>query len=198
MGTAVLALHYQNEVLHPEGRIGVGMARDAADRARVVAAARRLLDGARAAGLPVVSVRIAFRPDHADLPRNAPIFRDVARLGAVREGSWGAAFLDGLGPLEGEAVVTHSRIGAFSGTDLDARLGGLGIGRLIVAGVATTSVVLTTVGQAVDLGYEVTVAGDACSAGRADLHEAALEILGLVAEVATAEEALRRLGPGRA
>lgn len=191
--TAVLALHYQNEVLHPDGKIRLGVAEGATDRDQVIERAKRLLAGARAVGVPVVSVRVAFRPDHADVLQNARIFRDVVRLGAVAEGSWGAAFLDGLGPLPGEFVITHNRISAFHGSNLGDVLRVLGVGCLIVAGVATSSVVVTTVGQAVDLGFEVIVAQDACSAARAEMHSAALDIMSVVAEIVTVEAALARL-----
>jgi nicotinamidase-related amidase len=191
--TAVLALHYQNEVLHPDGKIRLGVAEGATGRDQVIDRAGRLLSGARAAGAPVVSVRVAFRPDHADVLQNAKIFRDVVRLGAMTEGSWGSDFLDGLGPAPGEFVVTHNRIGAFHGSSLGDTLKVLGATRLIVAGVATSSVVVTTVGQAVDLGYEVVVAHDACSAARAQMHSAALDIMSIVADILPVEEALRLL-----
>lgn len=193
MKTAVVALHYQNEVLHPDGKIRLGVAEGATGREQVIERAGRLLAGARAAGVPVVSVRIAFRPDHADVMQNAKIFRDVVRLVAMVEGSWGAAFLEGLGPLPGEFVVNHNRIGAFHGSSLGDVLRVLGVGRLIVAGVATTSVVLTTVGQAVDLGYEVMVAQDACSAARAEMHASALELMAIVADIVLVDEALARV-----
>ena len=193
MQTAVVALHYQNEVLHPDGKIRLGVAEGATGRDHLIERAGRLLAGARAAGVPVVSVRVAFRPDHADVMQNARIFRDVVRLGAMVEGSWGAEFLHGLGPLPGEFVVTHSRIGAFHGSSLGDVLRVLGVGRLIVSGVATSSVVLTTVGQAADLGYEVMVAQDACSAARAETHAAALELMASVADIVLVDEALARL-----
>jgi len=193
MQTAVIALHYQNEVLHPDGKIRLGVAEGATGRDQVIERAGRLLAGARIAGVPVVSVRVAFRPDHADVLQNAQIFRDVVKMGAMIEGSWGAAFLDGLGPLPGEFVVTHNRIGAFHGSTLDAVLRVIRAGRLIVAGVATSSVVLTTVGQAVDLGYEVIVAEDACSAASAGMHAAALDLMSIVADVVGVDKALARL-----
>ena len=193
MQTAVIALHYQNEVLHPDGKIRLGVAEGAIGRDQVIERAGRLLAGARIAGVPVVSVRVAFRPDHADVLQNAQIFRDVVKMGAMIEGSWGAAFLDGLGPLPGEFVVTHSRIGAFHGSTLDDVLRVIRAGRLIVAGVATSSVVLTTVGQAVDLGYEVIVAEDACSAASAGMHAAALDLMSIVADVVGVDKALARL-----
>lgn len=191
--TAVIALHYQNEVLHPDGKIRLGIAEGATGRDKVIDRARHLLTGARAAGVPVVSVRVAFRPDHADVLQNAPIFRNVMRLGAMAEGSWGAQFFDGLGPAPGEFVVTHNRIGAFHGSSLSDTLRVLGVTRLIVAGIASSSVVVTTVGQAADLGFEVIVAQDACSAARPEMHAAALAIMSVVAEVVSVDEALRRL-----
>lgn len=182
--TAVLALHYQNEVLHPEGRIRVGVD-DETVRARVIDGAGRLLAGARQRGLPIYHVRIAFRPDYADCPANTPIFRRTVELGAVKDGEWGAEFLDGLQPLQSpdEFVVTHQRISAFAGTCLDNLLRIKRINHLVVAGVATHSVVDHTVRNAVDLGFEVTIAADACAAGSPEFHDAALRSLALVAKV---------------
>jgi nicotinamidase-related amidase len=73
MATVVLALHYQNEVLHPAGLIKVGMTEG--KKGAVAATAGRLLAWARASALPVISVRIAFRPDYADVIQNCKIFR---------------------------------------------------------------------------------------------------------------------------
>ena len=191
--TVCLAMHYQNEVLHGQGKIKVGVAAGDPKREAIVAAAKKLLDGARAKGVPVVSVRIAFRPDHADVIQNCPIFRAVAKSGAMAEGSWGAEFHEGLGPLPHEFVVKHSRINGFYGSPLEQVLHQLGARRLIVAGIATNSTVEHTVRHAADMGYEVTVAHDACNAGDPRLHQASLDNMALVAEVVSVDEALARL-----
>ena len=83
---AVLALHYQNDVLHPEGKIRVGLDADGVVRQRVLRGAADLLDGARSHGLPIVHVRIAFRPDYADLLPNCDIFRNVVSIAGVAAG----------------------------------------------------------------------------------------------------------------
>ena len=188
--TAVLALHYQNEVLHPEGRIRVGVD-DETVRARVIDGASRLLASARQKGLPIYHVRIAFRPDYADCPVNTPIFRRTVELGAVKDGEWGSEFLEGLQPLQNdnEFVVTHQRISAFAGTCLDNLLRIKNITHVVVAGVATHSVVDHTVRNAVDIGYEATIAADACAAGSPEMHDAALRSLALVANVTDVEGA---------
>ncbi len=188
MTSVVLALHYQNEVLHQRGKIQVGVSDEGGTRARVRDRAAALLAGARTAGIPVVSVRIAFRPDHADVIQNCKIFRDVVANKSMAEGSWGAEFFEGLGPAPGEFVVKHSRVNAFYGSQLEEVLRALGVSRLIVAGIATNSVVETTVRHAADMGYEVAVVADACSSGRPELHEASLANMAYVAEITTVDE----------
>lgn len=191
---AVLALHYQNDVLHPEGRIRVGLDADGKARRRLLEGASALLTGARAAGLPIVHVRIAFRPDYADLLANCDIFRNVAAIGAVAEGQWGSAFYEGLQPLSGsrrEFVVKHTRISAFYGTPLEETLRVLGARRLVVAGVATHSVVEGTVRHAADIGFDVMVAQDACASADPAVHEASLASMRLVARTGPVAQALR-------
>ena len=183
MTSVLVAMHYQNEVMHAAGKIKVGVAEHADNRDELVANAGRLLALARGGGIPVVSVRIAFRADHADVIPNCPIFRNVVARKAMVDGSWGAEFHEGLGPADGEFVVKHTRVNAFHGSQLEEVLRVLKADCLIMAGVATNSVVLTTVACAADMGYEVTVVADACSSGDRALHEASLENMRLVADV---------------
>lgn len=195
---AVLALHYQNEVLHPDGRIRVGLAENDPVRDRVIGAAQRLLAGARKMQLPIIHVRIAFRPDYADCPRNTPIFRKTVELGAVKDGEWGAEFMNSLEPQQShrEFVVTHTRISAFVGTSVDQTLRMLDVTHLIVAGVATHSVVENTVRDAADRGYEILVAADACAAGAPQVHEGALTSMGLIAGITDVNGALKAVAGG--
>ena len=191
---AVLALHYQNDVLHADGKIRVGLDADSGARQRLLDNAAALLEGARSRALPIVHVRIAFRPDYADLLPNCDIFRNVARIGAVPEGQWGSAFYDGLQPLAGstrEFVVKHTRISAFYGTPLEETLRLLGARRLVVAGVATHSVVEGTVRHAADIGFSVMVAEDACASADPAVHAASLASMRLIAQTAPVVDAVR-------
>ncbi|ANQ84286.1 isochorismatase family protein [Azoarcus olearius] len=192
----VVALHYQNDQLHPEGRIRVGLAEDDPARARLIAAAGRLLAGARARGWPIIHVRMAFRPDYADLARNTPIFRKTAEIGAVRDGHWGSEFFAELAPLDSprEFAFKHNRISAFYGTELEALLRLLDAKQLVIAGIATHSVVESTVRDAADRGYDVTVAADACAAAGA-AHDNALASMRLIAEVGDVDSAFAALAP---
>lgn len=192
----VLALHYQNDVLHPDGRIRVGLVESDPQRHAVFEAAALMLRSARERDWPIIHVRIAFRDDYADCPRNMPIFRRVIESGAVREGRWGAKFMAGLEPRIDplEFSVTHTRISAFAGTPLMYLLMGLRATRLLVGGVATHSVVEGTVRDAADRGFEVWVAADACAAASPTAHRSALDSMALVASITGVQEAVNTLG----
>ena len=142
---------------------------------------------------PIVHLRVGFRPDGADILQNGAIFRAVAASGAVQEGSWGAAFFDSLAPESTsprEWVVKHSRINAFYGSPLDEALRACGAERLVMAGVATHSVVESTVRHAADMGFDVWVATDACAAADPAVHAASLASMQLIATLATVEACL--------
>jgi nicotinamidase-related amidase len=190
----LVALHFQNDVLHPEGKIRAGLGRDDESRVALIRQARSLMSGARGRRVPVVSVRIVFRPGHRGVIQNSPMFRGAVKGGALVEGSWGADFYPQLKPRRGEFVVTHSRINAFFGSDLELVLASLGAQRLLIAGVATHSTVEHTARHAADMGYDVTVAADACAAADAELHASSLRTLALhVDRVTSVDEILAGL-----
>jgi nicotinamidase-related amidase len=194
---AVLALHYQNDVLHSEGRIRLGLAYEA-QRKSLLEAAAVLLEGARHRHWSIIHVRIAFRDDYADCPRNMPIMRRAAEINAVRDGHWGSEFMAGLEPHDSpsEFVVTHTRVSAFAGTSLSHLLRDRGTRRLLVGGVATHSVVEGTVRDAADQGFDVWVAADACAAADPLAHDAALASMAHVGTLSSVREAMDRLEHG--
>lgn len=195
MKAALLAMHYQNDVLHADGKVRVGVAADDPARPRLIASAGRLIAGARAAGVPVIFVRIAFAPGYVDCLANCTLFRRVAQSGAVQEGSWGAEFYDELAPLPGEAVVTHKRNNPFWASGLEQAVRATGADRLYVAGIATNHVVEHGARHASDLGYDVAVVADACNTAQPHLHAASLENLSMLAQVIGVEDALAQMGP---
>jgi nicotinamidase-related amidase len=189
----VLALHYQNDVLHPDGKIRVGVAEGDTGRTNLIRAAKTLLDGARAHGVPVISVRIAFRPDFRDLTANGPIWQNVLKIRACEDGAWGSQFFDELRPAPGEFTVNHTRINAFYGSQLQEVVDLFDPERLIIAGIATNYVVQHTVAYASDAGYEITVVRDACSSAVPELHEGALRTMSLLGSIETAAEVVEGL-----
>ncbi len=136
----------------------------------------------------MISVRIAFQPDYAEVKTNAEIWRRVVANTVMAEGSWGAEFYDRLGPLPGETVVTHNRNNAFYASPLDAIVERLAPTRLVLAGIATNFVVESTARHASDVGYDTVVVGDACSAASIETHRASLASLAMLATIRTTDE----------
>jgi biuret amidohydrolase len=134
-------------------------------------------------------------PDYQGVAQNAEIFRRVVASGAMKEGSWGAEFFAGLGPVPGELVVTHHRNNPFHGSPLADAVALFRPRRLVMAGISTTYVVESAVRHAADCGYEVLVASDACSSASPAMHEASLAALTMLARIATVDEILAEWTP---
>ena len=134
----------------------------------VVPAVSAWLPRARAAGVLVVFVRLAFRANGADVPGEP--FATYYRAGEhFHEGSAGteAAFE----VASDDVVVLKRRTSAFAGTDLDLVLRARGIDSLALAGVATSAMVAATLYDASDRGYRLTVLRDGCADHDPAVHD---------------------------
>jgi ureidoacrylate peracid hydrolase len=177
---ALLVIDMQNGFVHPEGSVS----RDGGpmlEVERVMDETVQLVAEARAAGLPVIYTQHVLRPDFFDVPSRLRA-RDLFHQGedTLVTGSWDAAVADELKPLESDLVVAKNRYDAFLYTDLELVLRTLGVGRLLVCGVATNVCVESTVRSAEQRDYEVTVASD-CTSGPAEYHHAALAAMAYIA-----------------
>lgn len=68
-------------------------------------------------------------------------------------------------------IVTKRTWGAFTHTDLEMHLRGMGVTQLVIVGVATSLGVESTARQAYGLGFNVTLAVDAMTDLNADAHD---------------------------
>jgi nicotinamidase-related amidase len=80
-----------------------------------------------------------------------------------------------LAPVGDEPVLGKTTLGAFATTDLHELLRASGVGRVVIAGVATSGTVLSTARWAYDIGYEVAVCADACADPDPRAHAALLD-----------------------
>lgn len=94
-------------------------------------------------------------------------------------GSREADFVEAVAPIPGgdEIIINKTASGVFSSTNLNYVLKNLGIESLFVVGVYTNECVETTVRDACDLGYLVTIIEDGCATVTPELHEASLATL---------------------
>jgi nicotinamidase-related amidase len=130
----------------------------------------RALDRARAAGVPVIHVALRLRDGHVDAhPRNK-IFGALPQHLYTADDP-GAAIHPDVAPLDGEIVVHKNRVSAFAGNNLQQILAVQGVEHLLLAGLSTAGIVLSTALQAADLDYQVTVLSDACADPDPAVHD---------------------------
>jgi nicotinamidase-related amidase len=147
------------------------------DRSGYLPRLRRAIDAARATDTPVIYVVIALRPGFPEVgTRNKPLAA-IARAGLYVEGAPGTEIHPEVAPLPGEVVVTKRRASAFSGTDLDVVLRARGVDSLVLTGIATSAVVLSTLCRANDLDFGLTVLSDACLDTDPEVHRVLVQRL---------------------
>jgi nicotinamidase-related amidase len=108
---------------------------------------------------------VAFTPaDYPAVSKNNIIFTQLtSKPGALDEGSKRMSIDARVAPKREDKVVRKTRVGAFARTDLDSWLRDLSIDTLILTGISTSGVVLSTVCDAADRDYRLVVVSDACA-----------------------------------
>lgn len=130
-----------------------------------------VLAWARAVGLLVVHVRVAFRSGYPEISPANKLFSKLASTGLFDPSSPHCEFHEAVEPAAEEPVVEKHRVGAFSGTDLDMILRSRGIQTLILCGISTTGALLSALRVAFDLDYQVIVPKDCCADPEPEVHE---------------------------
>jgi nicotinamidase-related amidase len=186
--TAVLAIHWQVDVVAAEGVFGKTFARSV-EASGVVPRTAKVLDAARTAGAMVVYVNVRYWPNYVGLTRNNALFNSAIETKGFILGTPGVEVIPQLSMQPGDAVVEHTRISSFHGTDLLNILIGHGIDTITVTGVATNVAVDHTVRDAVQYGFRTILLEDCCCSSDPAHHEAALLTLRVLATgIMTSEE----------
>jgi nicotinamidase-related amidase len=131
------------------------------------------LAAARESGLRVVFVRVAFRSGHPEISPANRAFSALRDAGGLLEET--TRIHASVAPREDEPIVTKRRVSAFAGSDLDVLLRAGGIAHLVLCGIATSGVVLSTLRAAADLDYRLTVLRDACADADDEVHRVLTE-----------------------
>ena len=188
---ALIVVDVQNDFVHPEGKIGRGGS-DMTALLNAVAVINRLVSDARAAGVPVIFVRVTHSPA-VDNP--AYRARYAARGMVVddllcADGTWGAELYSELvPPAADEPVITKHAYDGFSVPDLATHLEKLNIDTVIVTGVVTELCVMGTVAGAFEHGFHVIVPSDAAGSVNPRASAAALDLVSrFYGRVATAAD----------
>ena len=127
---------------------------------------------ARACGMRIGYVRVAFdAADYEAVPQTNKGFATAAAGRRMNADAPETAVHEAVAPQPGDIVVRKVRVGAFSTTDLAVRLRDAGIDTLVLAGVSTSGVVLSTVRDAADHDYRLYVLEDGCADRDGELHD---------------------------
>jgi nicotinamidase-related amidase len=157
---------------------------------------RSAIDGARAAGVPVIYVVIGLRPGHPEVSTRNRVLTTAVRAGLFTEGDPGTEIHDDVAPQQGDIVVTKRRGSAFSGSDFDLVLRARDIDSLVLTGIATSGVVLSTLCHAIDLDFGLTVLVDACLDTDPEVHRILTEkLFPQWADVVAVEDWLKAIAP---
>lgn len=141
-----------------------------------LARAQRVLRASRAAGMAVIFVQVGFRPGLPEVSARNKLFAAIqssVQHQSLFQGSAGMIH-PALGPEADDILVTKHRVSAFVGTDLGLLLRAREIETLVLFGIATSGVVLSTLLEASDADYRLLVIEDCCADLDTELHAALL------------------------
>jgi nicotinamidase-related amidase len=141
--------------------------------------ASSVLRAARKAGMPVIQVQVGFRPGLPEVSSRNKLFGAIkasAQHQKLFQGAAGAIH-PALGPEPDDIIVTKHRVDAFAGTDLDMLLRARAVETIVLFGIATSGVVLSTLLSACDTDYNVFVIEDCCADLDPELHRVLLDRL---------------------
>ncbi|MFQ6396180.1 cysteine hydrolase family protein [Nocardia sp. KC 131] len=128
------------------------------------------ISAARADGIPVIYVVVGFRPGFPEISTRNKMFGPLARSTAVVSSEAATQIHPDVAPEPGDIIVTKRRVSAFAGSDLEMVLRASGIDHLVLTGIATSGVVLSTVRQAADMDFALTVLSDGCLDADLEVH----------------------------
>lgn len=169
--TALLVMDFQN------GHIGIV---DNGDD--LVQVANNLIRTFREHGGHIGYVRVAFtEEDLANVKPTGRVTRRINMMGGAAPGAPMHADSDttqihtDIAPQDGDIVVRKTRVGPFRTTDLYEQLQARGIDTLVLAGIATSGVVLSAVRDAHDEDYRIVVLEDLCADPDPEVHRVLVE-----------------------
>lgn len=168
--TALLALDVQN---WQAGAVRQAMP----ERADLPERLSRVAEAARKAGVAVVHVAVRLRDGYPEVSSRNRLFSVVRDNNWLKESAPEAQLHPAMAVGAGEPLVIKRRVSAFFATDLDVILRAKGIDTLVLAGISTSWVVLSTAAYAFDADYRLVFLEDCCADSEGELHRVVAEKL---------------------
>jgi len=191
--TALLLIDMQNDFLHEKGKAAALGVWKFAKEAGTIPNTRKMIEIAKKNDIPVIYVKIVFRPDYAEMGyvqlSLCAIGKFIKEAEICKEGTWGAEYVDELIPEAGDYIVVKRRMDAFYNSDLETLLRGLGRRTLVICGIITNFCVEATVRGAVDRDFDAIVLEDCTASESKEMQEFPMKaIFPMLGVVTTTEE----------
>jgi len=149
----------------------------------------KAIANARAKKIPVIYVVVGFRQGMPEVsPNNKSFTASKERFAKINMEEFKTVHPD-LAPQAGDITITKRRVSSFTGSDLEVVLRSLGIQHIVLSGIATSGVVLSTTREAADKDYRITILSDCCADGDEEVHRVLMtKIFPRQADVMTMKE----------
>jgi nicotinamidase-related amidase len=148
----------------------------------------KAIQTARKRKMPVIYVIVGFRKGYPEVSLNNKSF-SLLKNRTQNYTEETIKVHASIAPEPDDVIITKKRVSAFTGSDLEVVLRSLEIKHLVLSGIATSGVVLSTLREAADKDYEITVLSDCCADMDEEVHRVlTTKIFPRQAEVISSEE----------
>jgi nicotinamidase-related amidase len=162
--TALLVMDIQNGIV---SRLG--------ESTNVLVPIQKAIEAARQNNIPVIFVRVGFSEGYPEVSPQNKLFAAISKFGGMTASDEATQILEDVHPKPNDPVVTKYRVSAFAGSNLEMILRSQRIDTLVLSGIATSGVVLSTLREAADKDYILTVLSDACFDPDPEIHRVLTE-----------------------
>lgn len=149
---------------------------------------QKAVGAARRHSIPVIFVRFAFSEGYPEINPQNKTFSAISKSSGMTVSDIATQIHESVHPEPNEPIVTKFRVSAFAGSNLEVILQSRQIDTLILSGIATSGVVLSTLREAADKDYAIKVLSDACFDADPEVHRILTEkVFPLQADVFTVD-----------
>ncbi len=131
---------------------------------------QKAIEAARKHDISVIFVRVGFSEGYPEVSPQNKMFSAISKSGGMTTSDETTQIHESVKPRENEPIITKYRVSAFAGSNLEVILRAQGIDTLILSGISTSGVVLSTLREAADKDFSLTVLKDACLDADEEVH----------------------------
>src|ERR1051326_605141 len=148
-----------------------------------------VIEAARIKNIPVIYVVVGFRKGFPEVSTNNKMFGMIKSSPLKLDSEEAFRVHESVSPLADDLVITKKRVSAFAGSDLEIVLRAKEIKHIVLTGIATSGVVLSTLREAADKDLKITVLHDCCADADEEVHRVlTTKVFLRQADVMSAEE----------